>query len=46
MKTNVEGIFAAGDVRAKTLRQVITAVADGAIAAITAEEYINEKFNK
>lgn len=46
MKTNVEGIFAAGDVRVKALRQVITAAADGAIAAITAEEYINEKFNK
>lgn len=46
MRTNVEGIFAAGDVRVKTLRQVITAAADGAIAAITAEEYINEKFHK
>jgi thioredoxin reductase (NADPH) len=46
MHTNVEGVFAAGDVRVKTLRQVITAAADGAIAAVTAEEYINEKFNK
>ncbi|KRQ88021.1 Thioredoxin reductase [Caloramator mitchellensis] len=46
MRTNVEGIFAAGDVRVKMLRQVITAAADGAIAAIAAEEYINEKFNK
>lgn len=46
MKTNVEGVFAAGDVRVKTLRQVITAASDGAIAAVTAEEYINEKFNK
>lgn len=46
MRTNVPGVFAAGDVRVKTLRQVITAAADGAIAAITAEEYINEKFGK
>lgn len=46
METNVPGIFAAGDVRVKKLRQVVTAAADGAIAAITAEEYINEKFNK
>lgn len=46
MRTNVPGVFAAGDVRVKTLRQVITAAADGAIAAITAEEYINHKFNK
>jgi thioredoxin reductase (NADPH) len=44
MRTNVEGVFAAGDVRQKKLRQVITAAADGAIAAIAAEEYINEKF--
>lgn len=46
MKTNVEGVFAAGDVTQKSLRQVITAAADGAIAAISAEEYINEKFEK
>ena len=42
MKTSVEGIFAAGDVRDKLLRQVITAAADGAIAAISAEKYIEE----
>jgi thioredoxin reductase (NADPH) len=46
MRTNVPGVFAAGDVRVKTLRQVITAAADGAIASIAAEEYINHKFNK
>ncbi len=40
MKTNVPGIFVAGDVRSKTLKQVITAVSDGAIAAISAEKYI------
>jgi len=44
MKTNVEGVYAAGDVRQKTLRQVVTAVADGAIAAVQAEKYIDNKF--
>ena len=39
-KTNVEGVFAAGDVRTKTLRQVVTAVSDGAAAADAAEQYI------
>lgn len=40
MKTNIPGVFAAGDVREKSLRQVITAAADGAIAATQAEHYI------
>jgi len=40
MNTNIPGVFAAGDVRAKSLRQVITAAADGAIAATIAERYI------
>ncbi len=40
-KTNVDGVFAAGDVRTKALRQVVTAVADGAVAVHFAEEYIN-----
>ena len=40
MATSAPGIFAAGDVRQKTLRQVATAVADGAIAAFFAEKYI------
>lgn len=44
MKTNIEGVFAAGDVRVKSLRQVVTATADGAIAAIQAEKYIEDKF--
>lgn len=44
MRTSVEGIFAAGDVRVKSLRQVITAAADGAIAAINAEKYIGKTF--
>ncbi len=42
-KTNIEGVFAAGDIRTKTLRQVITAAADGAVAANAAEEYLNKK---
>ncbi|MDD3192905.1 MAG: thioredoxin-disulfide reductase [Oscillospiraceae bacterium] len=40
MKTSIPGVFAAGDVRKKSLRQVITAAADGAIAATQAERYI------
>lgn len=39
-RTNIEGVFAAGDVRTKTLRQVVTAVSDGAVAAHYAEEYL------
>ena len=39
-RTSVEGVFAAGDVRTKALRQIVTAAADGAIAAHFAEEYI------
>ena len=39
-RTNIPGIFAAGDLRTKTLRQIVTAVADGAVAAQQAEEYI------
>ncbi len=41
-RTSIEGVFAAGDVRTKALRQVITAAADGATAASFAEEYIVE----
>ena len=40
-RTSVDGVFAAGDVRTKTLRQIVTAVSDGAIAASAAEEYIS-----
>jgi thioredoxin reductase (NADPH) len=40
MMTSVPGIFAAGDVRQTPLRQVVTAVADGAVAAVAAEHYI------
>ncbi|MBQ5782068.1 MAG: thioredoxin-disulfide reductase [Oscillospiraceae bacterium] len=41
-KTNISGVFAVGDVRTKLLRQVVTAVADGAVAAHMAEEYLAE----
>ena len=40
-KTNIEGVFVAGDVRTKALRQVVTAASDGAVAAHYAEEYIS-----
>lgn len=40
MRTNIPGVFAAGDVREKTLRQVVTAASDGAIAAHSAEQYL------
>jgi len=40
MRTNIPGIFAAGDVRRKSLRQVVTATADGAIAAVNVIKYI------
>ncbi|NNJ33278.1 thioredoxin-disulfide reductase [Lacrimispora defluvii] len=43
METNVPGVFAAGDIRIKSLRQVVTACADGAIAAVMAEKYIENK---
>ncbi|MBQ9692771.1 MAG: thioredoxin-disulfide reductase [Clostridia bacterium] len=42
-KTNLSGVFAAGDVRTKELRQVVTAVADGAVAADNVEKYLSEK---
>lgn len=41
--TNIEGIFVAGDIREKTLRQLVTATSDGAIAATEAIKYINNK---
>jgi len=49
METSIPGVFAAGDIREKGLRQVVTAVADGAVAAISAERYLdqhNEKEDK
>jgi len=43
MATDIPGIFAAGDIREKSLRQVVTAVSDGAIAAVEAEKYIENQ---
>jgi len=42
LQTSVEGVFAAGDVRKKLLRQVATAVGDGATAAFAVEKYLEE----
>lgn len=41
MHTSIPGVFAVGDVRVKSFRQVVTAAADGAIAAMQAEKYIS-----
>lgn len=41
MCTNIPGVFVAGDIRVKELRQVVTAAADGAIAATMCDKYIN-----
>lgn len=46
METEVPGIYAAGDVREKTLRQVVTATGDGSIAAQAAQHYIEELVEK
>ncbi len=43
MKTNLPGVYAAGDIRKKSLRQIVTAVADGAQAAMSAVKYIEER---
>ncbi len=42
-RTNIPGVFAIGDVRRKALRQVVTAVADGAVASHYADEYLAEQ---
>ena len=41
-RTNIPGVFAAGDLRAKPLRQIVTAAADGAVAASAAQEYLDK----
>ncbi|MBN2061401.1 MAG: thioredoxin-disulfide reductase [Deltaproteobacteria bacterium] len=43
METSAEGVYAAGDVRVKYLRQVATAVGDGAVAVVAAESYLAEE---
>lgn len=42
METKVAGVFAAGDVREKTLRQIVTATGDGSIAAQSVQHYVEE----
>lgn len=46
MRTSAPGVFAAGDVRKKPLRQIVTATSDGAIAAVSAEKYIEDYFDE
>ena len=41
MRTNIDGVFVAGDIRYKTLRQIVTACSDGAIAATEAIKHIS-----
>ena len=41
-ETNIPGVFAVGDVRTKLLRQIVTAVSDGAVAVHKVEEYLAE----
>ena len=43
-KTNIEGIFTAGDCREKNIRQLATAASDGAVAAINACSFIDENY--
>lgn len=45
MHTSVEGIYAAGDVRSKNIRQVTTATSDGTIAALESIKYVLKKHN-
>ena len=42
-RTNLTGVFAVGDIRTKALRQIVTAAADGAMAAHYADEYLSEQ---
>ncbi|MHB1132761.1 MAG: thioredoxin-disulfide reductase [Chloroflexota bacterium] len=43
MLTSAPGVFAVGDVRSGATRQIVTAAADGAVAALSADEYLNER---
>ncbi|HAX74146.1 MAG TPA: thioredoxin reductase [Firmicutes bacterium] len=46
METNLSGVYAAGDLRPKVLRQIVTAVADGAIASTQAEKYVASEYER
>ncbi len=46
LRTNVEGVYAAGDICVKDLRQVVTAVSDGAVAATNLERYVDNLRNE
>ena len=46
METKIPGIYAAGDVREKLLRQIVTATGDGSVAAQAAQQYIEELKDK
>lgn len=46
METKIPGIFAAGDIREKTLRQIVTATGDGSIAAQSAQHYVESLMEK
>ena len=43
METNLPGVFSAGDINAKTFRQITTAMSDGTIAALSAQRYLNPR---
>ena len=45
-KTNIPGVYAVGDVRSKPLRQIVTAVADGAVAVHAAEAYLSAEYSQ
>ena len=44
MRTNIDGVYAVGDVRQKRLRQIVTACSDGAISAVDIIDYISKTF--
>ena len=46
LATNIEGVYAAGDIRPKKLRQLVTAVSDGATAAFSIEKYVHDLKDK
>ena len=46
MLTSAPGVFAVGDVRSGATRQIVTAAADGAVAALSADEYLNERLHR